>query len=90
MDFTLTLKELRFFRATKASIVEGGDVGAKPTFNNGYFYMVDKSKYIEKIREMYMRKTGQEITEEYAQEIFENLVTLVSAVYKPIPMVSKK
>lgn len=47
--------------------------------------MADKEKYIKRIKIHYEAKSGKRISDSEALDIFEKLVTLVSAVYKPIP-----
>lgn len=47
--------------------------------------MVDKEKYIIKFKELYRQKNDQEISDNFAMEYFERLITLVRAVYKPLP-----
>lgn len=47
--------------------------------------MVDKEKYIIKFKELYRQKNNQEISDDFAMEYFEGLITLVRAVYKPLP-----
>jgi hypothetical protein len=49
------------------------------------FSMVDKQKYIQRVKNIYEKKTGNTLSDVEALNIFENLVTLVDAVYKPIP-----
>lgn len=46
--------------------------------------MVDKQKYIQRIQDHYEATTGNKISASEALDIFENLTTLVSAIYKPI------
>jgi hypothetical protein len=48
------------------------------------FFMVDKTKYIQQVKNIYEKKTGKTLSDVEALNIFENLVTLVSAVYQPI------
>jgi hypothetical protein len=48
------------------------------------FFMVDKTTYIQRIKNIYTRKTGKVLSDVEALDVFENLVTLVSAVYQPI------
>lgn len=42
--------------------------------------MVDKTKYIKRIQELYKTKTGIEISDDIAFEYFEKLVLLVSTI----------
>lgn len=49
------------------------------------FFMVDKQKYIQRVQDHYETTTGNKISASEALDIFENLTTLVSAIYKPIP-----
>jgi len=46
--------------------------------------MVDKQKYIQQIKDIHARKTGKILSDIEALDIFENLITLVGAVYRPI------
>lgn len=45
-----------------------------------------KDKYVQRLKELYKKKTGKDISDAEALEHFEKLVTLVRAVYKPIPI----
>lgn len=47
--------------------------------------MVDKTTYIEKLKEMYRQKTGVELSDALALEYFERLVSLISLVTEHIP-----
>ena len=47
--------------------------------------MVDKQKYILRIQDHYEATTGSKVSASEALDIFENLTTLVSAIYKPVP-----
>ena len=47
--------------------------------------MVNKEKYIEKFKILHKEKTGQEISDLEASMHFENLITLVRAVYGSNP-----
>lgn len=47
--------------------------------------MVDKAKYVARLKELHRAKTGSELLDADALEQFEKLVLLVSLVYRPIP-----
>ncbi len=47
-------------------------------------FMINKQKYLERIKTHYEATTASKISDADALGIFENLVTLVSAVYRPI------
>ena len=47
--------------------------------------MQDKRIFVERCKEIYLRQTGKILPEEEALEMFERLISLVSAIYKPIP-----
>ncbi len=49
--------------------------------------MNDASKlpYIERLKEIHKRKNGEELSDAQALMLFEQLVSLVKAVYQPIP-----
>lgn len=47
--------------------------------------MVDKTKYIQRFKEIYKSKTGQDLDDALALEYFENLIALVSNIYVPLP-----
>ena len=47
--------------------------------------MIGKEKYIQKFKELYKQKEGQDISDQEALEYLERLLTLVEAVYKPLP-----
>ena len=46
---------------------------------------VDKQKYVQQVKDLYETKSGKKISDAEALDIFENLVTLVNAIYQPIP-----
>lgn len=46
--------------------------------------MPDKDKYIQRVKSHHEATTGIKLADADALCIFENLITLVSAVYKPI------
>jgi len=48
--------------------------------------VVNKQEYIEKFKELYKTKNGLEISDTDALAHFEHLVSLVSAIYKPISL----
>lgn len=47
--------------------------------------MFDKASYIAQYRALHKRDTGEDITDALALEHFEKLISLVHAIYKPIP-----
>lgn len=47
--------------------------------------MVDKGKYISRYKALHKRDYNEDISDALALEYFENLVSLVRAVYQPIP-----
>jgi hypothetical protein len=49
--------------------------------------MVDKEKYISKFKKLYKEKNGSEISDTDALECFEKLITLILAIYRPIPSI---
>ncbi|KKU22522.1 MAG: hypothetical protein UX31_C0001G0040 [Candidatus Nomurabacteria bacterium GW2011_GWA1_46_11] len=48
--------------------------------------MENKQAYIEKYKQLHLSKTGLLITDQEALDHFTKLVTLVSAVYRPIEL----
>ena len=50
--------------------------------------MVEKTPYIERIKQLHLIKTGAAFSDAEAAEVFEKLIALVSAVYQPIPAAS--
>jgi len=44
-----------------------------------------KLLYIERLKEIYKRKNGEELSDAQALILFEELISLVKAVYQPIP-----
>lgn len=49
---------------------------------------MNKQKYVERFREIYKRDTGKEISDLEALGHFEKLITLVRAVYRPLPKIN--
>lgn len=49
--------------------------------------MVDKTRYVERLKELHRQKTGAELDDAEALAYFEKLVLLVSLVYLPIEKV---
>ena len=47
--------------------------------------MIDKQKYIQKLKVIYETKTNKTLSDEKALNLFENLVSLVAAIHQPIP-----
>lgn len=45
-----------------------------------------KAQYIAAFKKLHKAKTGNELDDAQALELFESLIVLVRAVYKPIPM----
>jgi hypothetical protein len=52
--------------------------------------MVDKTKYVNRFKDLYRQKNDVELSDSLALEYFEKLVTLVDAVYKTIPLGSQE
>lgn len=48
--------------------------------------MVDKLIYIKKFQELYKAKNGREISDTEALAHFERLISLVSAIYRPVSL----
>jgi hypothetical protein len=48
--------------------------------------MADKQIYIQRIKEIYKAKTGQQLNDTEAFEYFEKLIALVETIYKPIKL----
>ena len=48
--------------------------------------MVDKQLYIQRFKELNKAKTGKDLSDEEALDLFEKLVVLVDTIYKPIPI----
>jgi hypothetical protein len=48
------------------------------------FNVLDKTKYIKKYKELHKQKTGREISDQEALNMFEQLTNLVVVIYKPI------
>ncbi len=46
---------------------------------------LDKSKYLQRFKELYKKKTTKDISDAEALEHFEKLICLVKAIYKPLP-----
>lgn len=44
-----------------------------------------KAKYVQRFKDIYKEETGKDLSDDEALEHFESLITLVKAVYKPIP-----
>jgi hypothetical protein len=49
------------------------------------FVMVDKTKYLKKLKELHKQKTGVDLSDSEVLELFEKMVALVEATYKTIP-----
>jgi hypothetical protein len=47
--------------------------------------MIDKQEYIQRVKARNKELTGSDISDTEALDIFENLITLTSAIYKSIP-----
>lgn len=50
------------------------------------YQMVDKTKYIERIKALHLKKTGTVLSDRAALDCFEKLVALVAVIYQPIPL----
>lgn len=48
--------------------------------------MVEKTKYIERIKALHLKKTGVVLSDRAALECFEKLIALVTVTYQPIPL----
>ncbi len=46
--------------------------------------MVDKQKYLQRLKVLYELKTGKVISDLEALNLFESLIVLTRAIYKPI------
>ena len=45
-----------------------------------------KAKYVQRFKEIHKQQTGQDLSDEEALGYFEDLIALVKAVYRPIPV----
>jgi hypothetical protein len=45
---------------------------------------VARKEYVKRLKEIYKRQNGEELSDEQALQIFEQLIALVKAVYQPI------
>jgi hypothetical protein len=45
---------------------------------------VARKEYVKRLKEIYKRKNGEELSDEQALQIFEQLISLVRAVYQPM------
>jgi hypothetical protein len=45
---------------------------------------VARKEYVKRLKEIYKRKNGEELSDGRALQMFEQLVALVKAVYQPI------
>ena len=43
-----------------------------------------RKEYVKRLKEIYKRKNGEELSDERALQIFEQLVSLVKVVYQPM------
>lgn len=50
--------------------------------------MENKLKYVERFKALHKCDTGKEISDLEALERFEKLITLVRAVYRPLPKIN--
>jgi hypothetical protein len=55
-----------------------------PSAKVGCFYFMEKVEYIKRIKELYRRKSGGELSDEESLEILTKLVQLVRSIYAPI------
>jgi translation initiation factor RLI1 len=46
--------------------------------------MVEKNQYIQQIKDLHKRKTGNILSDTEAMNVFQNLITLLENVYGPI------
>lgn len=51
--------------------------------------MVNKKPYLQRLKELHRRKTGEVLSDEDALVRFETLIALVSAIYHPVSRVMK-
>jgi hypothetical protein len=47
--------------------------------------VIGKQEYINRFKSLYRKKTGKDLSDDEAVDLFEKLVVLVDAVYKPVP-----
>ncbi|MBA4850477.1 hypothetical protein H1R81_08740 [Emticicia sp. BO119] len=47
--------------------------------------MINKTPYIEQLKKFYFEKYRKVLSEELAHEYFEQIVTLIECIYRPIP-----
>ena len=52
--------------------------------------MIDKSKYVQRFKEIYQKKTGEVISDEESLHYFQQLITLVDATHGVIPKKHKE
>ena len=46
--------------------------------------MVAKDKYIQRLKELHLKKKGVALSPQEAERIFSTLIVLTKAIYKPI------
>ncbi len=49
--------------------------------------MVNKQTHIKRFQDAYRAKTGIDLPDDEAMDLFEKLVALVDVIYKPIPLI---
>lgn len=47
--------------------------------------MIDKTPYIEQLKKFYFEKYQEILSDELAHEYFNQLVTLIECIYRPVP-----
>lgn len=47
--------------------------------------MIDKTPYINQLKQLYFDKYHEVLPDELAHEYFDQLVTLIECIYRPIP-----
>lgn len=52
--------------------------------------MIDKTPYINQLKQFYFEKYHQSLSDELAHEYFDQLVTLFECVYRPLPQALDK
>ncbi len=51
--------------------------------------MTDKQKYIDRLKDIHSKKTGKVLSDDEALSLFESLIVLVGAIYKPVILDNK-
>lgn len=47
--------------------------------------MIDKTPYISQLKQLYLEKYHEVLSDELAYEYFDRMVTLIECIYRPIP-----